>query len=104
MAWEISKTRPLLFIELRPTTSCGLHSAICARNNERKVWFAALDSAPETAADHVDPLAHIGRCPGDDFYEAHSFSRSSVKYNVAFQAQQGYGDGTSAFPNHRRAQ
>jgi hypothetical protein len=73
---------------------------ICGRLNGPKEWFGEPASAPKPPADHTDSLAHIGGGPCDDLYQADPLRRSSMKYDMAFEAEKGHGNCTGSFPDH----
>ena len=77
-------------------------SATCGSLREPRELFAAAVSAPQSAADHFDPLTDVGGGPGDDLDQAGSFGRGTVQHDVSFETEQGHRNPPRALPDDRR--
>ena len=59
-----------------------------------------MGSAPQSAADHFDPLADVSGSPGDDLYQASSLGRGTMQYDVPLETEQSHRNSPRALPNN----
>jgi hypothetical protein len=77
-----------------------LLSVIFGGLREPKGSFGGEVLPRQAAADYFDPLADIGRGPGDDLDQAGPLVRRTVQYDVPLKAEEGHRDPSRPFPDH----